>query len=75
MSVAISIKNLTKTYATGFEALKGISLEVNQGDFFALTSILVDFGDFFGDPARGPDTDQTGGQGQIRSDNSLQKDR
>ena len=36
MSVAISIKNLTKTYATGFEALKGISLEVNQGDFFAL---------------------------------------
>ena len=36
MSIAISIKNLTKTYATGFEALKGISLEVNQGDFFAL---------------------------------------
>ena len=41
MSVAISIKNLTKTYATGFEALKGISLEVNQGDFFALLGQVV----------------------------------
>ncbi|MCY4358440.1 MAG: ABC transporter ATP-binding protein [Gammaproteobacteria bacterium] len=36
MSIAISIKNLQKTYANGFEALKGISLEVRQGDFFAL---------------------------------------
>ena len=36
MSVAISIKNLTKIYANGFEALKGISLQVDQGDFFAL---------------------------------------
>ncbi|HAJ77024.1 MAG TPA: ABC transporter [Gammaproteobacteria bacterium] len=36
MTVAISIKNLRKTYANGFEALKGISLEVEQGDFFAL---------------------------------------
>ena len=36
MTVAISIKNLKKTYASGFEALKGISLEVEQGDFFAL---------------------------------------
>ena len=36
MTVAISIKNLTKIYANGFEALKGISLEVHQGDFFAL---------------------------------------
>jgi len=36
MTVAISIKNLKKTYANGFEALKGISLEVEQGDFFAL---------------------------------------
>ncbi|MFZ9034478.1 MAG: ABC transporter ATP-binding protein, partial [Anaerohalosphaeraceae bacterium] len=33
---AISIKNLRKTYDNGFEALKGISLEVEQGDFFAL---------------------------------------
>ncbi len=36
MTIAISIKNLAKTYANGFEALKGISLEVEQGDFFAL---------------------------------------
>jgi len=36
MSIAISIKDLRKTYANGFEALKGISLEVEEGDFFAL---------------------------------------
>ncbi|VAX35966.1 Uncharacterized ABC transporter ATP-binding protein YadG [hydrothermal vent metagenome] len=33
---AISIKNLTKIYANGTEALKRIDLEVEQGDFFAL---------------------------------------
>lgn len=33
---ALSIKNLHKTYRDGFEALKGISLEVEAGDFFAL---------------------------------------
>lgn len=36
MTIAIAIENLHKTYANGFEALKGISLEVEQGDFFAL---------------------------------------
>ena len=36
MKTAISIQNLRKTYENGFEALKGISLEVEQGDFFAL---------------------------------------
>jgi ABC-2 type transport system ATP-binding protein len=36
MTIAISIQNLAKTYANGFEALKGITLEVKQGDFFAL---------------------------------------
>lgn len=36
MTVAISIRDLKKTYANGFEALKGISLDVGQGDFFAL---------------------------------------
>lgn len=36
MKTAISIKNLRKTYDNGFEALKGIALEVEQGDFFAL---------------------------------------
>lgn len=33
---AISIKNLKKTYQTGVQALKGVNLEVEQGDFFAL---------------------------------------
>lgn len=33
---ALSIKNLRKTYKNGVEALKGIDLEVEQGDFFAL---------------------------------------
>ena len=36
MNVAISIKDLSKTYANGFQALKGISLDVERGDFFAL---------------------------------------
>ncbi len=33
---ALSIRNLEKTYGDGFQALKGIDLEVRQGDFFAL---------------------------------------
>ncbi len=33
---ALSIHNLHKTYSNGLEALKGIDLEVEQGDFFAL---------------------------------------
>jgi len=33
---ALSIQNLSKTYNNGFEALKNIDLEVEQGDFFAL---------------------------------------
>ncbi|MDQ2075254.1 ABC transporter ATP-binding protein [Marinimicrobium sp. ABcell2] len=36
MTAALSIRNLTKTYGDKFEALKGISLEVQPGDFFAL---------------------------------------
>jgi ABC-2 type transport system ATP-binding protein len=36
MSLAISIRDLHKTYANGFTALKGISLDVEEGDFFAL---------------------------------------
>lgn len=36
MSKAISISNLTKTYDDGTQALKGIDLDVNAGDFFAL---------------------------------------
>jgi ABC-2 type transport system ATP-binding protein len=33
---ALSLRNLRKTYNNGFEALKGIDLEVEAGDFFAL---------------------------------------
>lgn len=36
MTAAISIANLSKTYANGHQALKGISMQVNPGDFFAL---------------------------------------
>ncbi|CAA0106492.1 putative ABC transporter ATP-binding protein YadG [BD1-7 clade bacterium] len=36
MTVAVSIKNLSKTYAGGHQALKGIDLDVQKGDFFAL---------------------------------------
>ena len=34
--IALSIEGLAKTYDNHFEALKGIDLEVSQGDFFAL---------------------------------------
>ena len=36
MIPALTIENLSKVYDNGFEALKGISLDVQQGDFFAL---------------------------------------
>jgi len=36
MIPALTIDNLRKVYDNGFEALKGISLTVEQGDFFAL---------------------------------------
>ncbi|MEP5566629.1 MAG: ABC transporter ATP-binding protein [Halioglobus sp.] len=36
MIPALTIKNLSKVYGNGFEALKGISLTVEQGDFYAL---------------------------------------
>ncbi|TXR53939.1 ABC transporter ATP-binding protein [Reinekea thalattae] len=36
MSYALEISNLTKVYDNGFQALKGVELNVQQGDFFAL---------------------------------------
>ncbi|ARP37351.1 ABC transporter ATP-binding protein [Vibrio syngnathi] len=33
---ALEIEQLRKTYAGGFEALKGVSLQVEKGDFYAL---------------------------------------
>ncbi|MDE2344408.1 MAG: ABC transporter ATP-binding protein [Betaproteobacteria bacterium] len=32
----ISVKNLSKTYASGFRALKGINLDIHRGEIFAL---------------------------------------
>ena len=36
MQPAISIKNLSKTYASGFQALKEINLDIEHGEIFAL---------------------------------------
>ncbi|MGD2074594.1 MAG: ABC transporter ATP-binding protein [Gammaproteobacteria bacterium] len=36
MANALTINNLSKTYPNGLRALKGVSLEVEEGDFFAL---------------------------------------
>jgi ABC-2 type transport system ATP-binding protein len=36
MIPALTIKNLSKVFDNGFQALKGISLTVEQGDFYAL---------------------------------------
>jgi len=36
MTPAVSISGLKKTYDTGTEALKGVDLAIEQGDFFAL---------------------------------------
>jgi ABC-2 type transport system ATP-binding protein len=36
MSPIISVKNLTKTYSSGFTALKNINLDIRRGEIFAL---------------------------------------
>jgi ABC-2 type transport system ATP-binding protein len=36
MAPIISVSNLSKTYGSGFKALKGINLEIAQGEIFAL---------------------------------------
>src|SRR5690606_9948430 len=36
MPPIISVQNLTKTYASGFHALKGIDLDIRRGEIFAL---------------------------------------
>jgi ABC-2 type transport system ATP-binding protein len=36
MQPVISIKELTKTYASGLQALKGVSLDIHRGEIFAL---------------------------------------
>src|SRR5690606_6256934 len=36
MTPILTIKNLTKTYTTGLKALRGIDLEIHEGEIFAL---------------------------------------
>src|ERR1700719_3458310 len=36
MNSAISVSHLNKTYASGFQALKDINLEIRHGEIFAL---------------------------------------
>ena len=36
MQPVISVTNLSKTYASGFRALKNIDLQIRQGEIFAL---------------------------------------
>jgi len=36
MPAIISVKDISKTYASGFTALRGINLEINEGEIFAL---------------------------------------
>ncbi|HEV7821924.1 MAG TPA: ABC transporter ATP-binding protein, partial [Burkholderiales bacterium] len=36
MPAVLSVSNLSKTYASGFQALKNINLEIEEGEIFAL---------------------------------------
>ena len=36
MPAIISVKNVSKTYARGFEALRNVSLDIEKGEIFAL---------------------------------------
>ena len=36
MHPIISVSNVTKKYASGLEALKGVSLDIERGEIFAL---------------------------------------
>ena len=33
---ALTLRNLRKVYATGLEAVRGIDLDITEGEFFAL---------------------------------------
>jgi ABC-2 type transport system ATP-binding protein len=37
----ISVSSLSKTYASGFQALKKINLEIRQGEIFGLLGQMV----------------------------------
>ncbi|MFL6565392.1 MAG: ATP-binding cassette domain-containing protein, partial [Burkholderiales bacterium] len=36
MSVILSVADLSKTYASGFEALRHVNLDIRRGEIFAL---------------------------------------
>lgn len=36
MAPIVSVSNLSKTYASGFQALKGVSLDIEEGEILAL---------------------------------------
>ena len=36
MSAIINVQNLSKTYDSGFQALRNVSLEIQRGEIFAL---------------------------------------
>ena len=36
MTAILSVRDLAKSYATGLQALKGVSLDIEQGEIFAL---------------------------------------
>jgi len=36
MDAIISLKDVEKTYASGFRALRGVSLDIQRGEIFAL---------------------------------------
>ena len=36
MAPIVSIRNLTKTYGNGFQALKGVDLDIRKGEILAL---------------------------------------
>jgi ABC-2 type transport system ATP-binding protein len=36
MHSVVSVKNLSKTYASGFQALKNVNLDIRRGEIFAL---------------------------------------
>jgi ABC-2 type transport system ATP-binding protein len=36
MPATLAINSLSKTYASGLQALKGVDLEIQQGEIFAL---------------------------------------
>ena len=38
---ALTLRNLRKVYATGLEAVRGIDLDITEGEFFALLGLSL----------------------------------